>query len=86
VREETLVRLDHDMTQEQRVWAVQRHHAGGRVHLLLKIGRDILLLRGDVAARYLGRSTKAELIEHAQAYWPAGKNFRKELQSELDNT
>jgi hypothetical protein len=65
---ELVVKLDH-YTPDQRVWAVQRIFRGGFVWLMLQVGRDYLLFRGDVAARYLGLVTKAELLKQCAKCW-----------------
>lgn len=64
-----ILKLDHDMTQEQRIWAVRRHHAGGKVFLLLKISNEWLLFYGYVAAEYLGKVTLETLREKAIKTW-----------------
>lgn len=64
-----ILRLDHDMTTEQRVWAIRRHHAGGKVFLLLKASNVWILLKGIVAAEYLGKVSLEELKEKAEKVW-----------------
>lgn len=64
-----ILKLDHDMLKEQRVWAIRRDHAGGKVFLLLKVGNIWLLLKGIVAAEYLGKVTLEELKEKAEKVW-----------------
>lgn len=68
-REGTILHLDHEMTTEQRTWAVRRHHAGGKVFLLLKISTEWILFKGEVAAEYLGYSTLEQLREKAIKVW-----------------
>lgn len=70
-REETPVRLEH-YTKVQRVWAFRRRRAGGQCWMLLQCGREWLLMDGAVAALTLGHCTKAELIEHSEAYFSSG--------------
>ncbi len=72
-----IVKLDHDMTTEQRTWAVRRHHAGGKVFLLLKIGPEYLLFYGHVAAEFLGKLTLEELREKAIGKWKIKINDRE---------
>lgn len=64
-----IVRLDHEMTTEQRVWAIRRHHAGGKTFVLLKLADEYLLFYGYVAAEYLGYSTLEKLREVAIKTW-----------------
>ena len=53
-REETDVRIDC-FTPQQRVWILRRWLAGGKVFLLLQVGKDWLLFNGDDAALRLGK-------------------------------
>lgn len=54
----------------QRAWHVQRAQAGGRVWVLLKIGRhDWLLLDGRTAAQRLGYAPRSELEQLALGCW-----------------
>lgn len=64
-----ILRLNHDMTQEQRVWAIRRHHAGGKVFLLLKVSNEWLLFYGYTAAEYLGKVSLEKLREVAIKVW-----------------
>lgn len=59
-RPETPVRVPH-FTPEQRLWLIKRCEAGGAAWLLLKVGRDWLLLWGETAARIVDYSTADEL-------------------------
>lgn len=61
--------LDHDMTTEQRVWAIRRDRAGGKVFLILKVSNIWILLKGIVAAEYLGKVSLEELKERAEKTW-----------------
>ena len=63
-----ILTIDH-YTREQRVWAIKRHHAGGRVFLLLKVGTLWLLFYGHIAAEYLGKVTLEKLKEVAIKTW-----------------
>ncbi len=67
-RENTPLRLKR-FTLEQRLFLRRRIRRGGNSWLLLRVGRDWLLFRGDVAADILGDSTKAKLIKAAMHYW-----------------
>lgn len=64
-----IVHLDHELTQEQRVWAIRRAHAGGRTWVLLKLETEYMLFKGEVAAEYLGYSTLEKLREVAVKTW-----------------
>ena len=67
----SVVRLDH-YTQQQRIFAWQRRHAGGQCWFLLQCRREWLLLDGAVAAMVVNRSTRRELLSYCDAYWKAG--------------
>ena len=62
----------------QRVWIKRRARAGGRVHVLLQVGSDWLLLPGREAAEELGRVPRGRLEEMAVQVW-RGKMDMKEL-------
>lgn len=67
-REDTPLRIEH-YTQEQRIWHERRAHFGGRIHVLLQVGREYLLFKGAVAAQHLGRVPRATLYDLACARW-----------------
>lgn len=79
------LRLDH-YTQEQKTWATRRIAAGGRVFLLLKVGREEwLLFDGRIAAIFLGKSTREELYKVCLARWtrlPKNEEMSKCLQGQ----
>jgi len=63
------LRVPHYTTQ-QKVWARRRCHRGGACHLLLQVGRDWILLDGEVAATLpLGEKNREELMEAAIGVW-----------------
>ena len=64
-----ILKLDHDMTLEQRIWAIRRHKAGGKTYVLLKIGPEYLLFKGYIAAEFLGKLTLEQLKEKALGVW-----------------
>lgn len=68
-RATTPLRVPH-FTSQQRVWLRRRVMSGGRAFVLIKVARDWILLRGDVAARHLGNVPKEELIAFSLAFWP----------------
>jgi hypothetical protein len=72
-----IVKLDHDYTLEQRVWAIRRDKAGGKVYVLLKIGSEYLLFKGIVAAECLGYSTLEQLREKAIGKWRVKLNDKE---------
>lgn len=63
-----IVQVDH-YSPQQRVWAIRRIRAGGKVFLLLKISNMWLLFKGDIAAKFLGYSTLKQLQEVAIKIW-----------------
>jgi hypothetical protein len=73
-RPTTKVRLDHPLTQEQRVWLTKRWRAGGNCYVLLQVGREYLLFTGQDAACSLGDSTREELETYAIMVWHNGLN------------
>lgn len=71
VGEDTIVRLEH-YTVQQKVWAFRRRRVGGQCWFLLQCGREWILLDGIVAAMYINRATRQELIQVARAYFSDG--------------
>lgn len=69
VRPTTIVRLDHDLNDAQRIWLTKRRKAGGGAWVMLTVGRDWLLFDGEVAARILGRVTRSDLEAATIAQW-----------------
>jgi hypothetical protein len=67
-RADTILRIEH-YTQEQRIWHERRAHHGGRIHVLLQVGREYLLFKGAVAAQHLGRVPRATLYDLACMRW-----------------
>jgi hypothetical protein len=67
-RATTILRLPH-FTPQQRVWLTRRVRAGGRAFLLLRVGSEWLLFRGDRAAEIVGRGTRVELEAAAIGRW-----------------
>jgi hypothetical protein len=67
-RKTTPLRIEH-YTPEQRVWALRRIAAGGKVFLLLKAKDEWFLFDGGVAAQYLNKSTLEELRKVAIRTW-----------------
>jgi hypothetical protein len=85
VRSETPVRCEH-FTPEQRVWLVRRCRAGGRAHLLVRVGQDILLFDGVTAALHFGKVNKSRLLELAVKVWRQGRGFKEEFRVALNAT
>lgn len=73
------VLLDH-YTPQQRLWAQQRHRAGGNVWLLLQVGQEFLLFTGCFAAEALGRTSREALYHGAIKVWPKGFNTEELVQ------
>lgn len=62
-------------TPQQRLFMMQRTRARGKVWLMLKVGRDEwFLFTGEIAAEFVGRCARAELIAKATRHWPKGLN------------
>tara|TARA_R110002167_G_scaffold93122_1_gene249752 strand:+ start:7833 stop:8240 length:408 start_codon:yes stop_codon:yes gene_type:complete len=72
-RPTTKVRLNHDLSLEQRIWINRREKKGGTVYVLLQIARDYLLLSGGVAATVIGEANEAELRSAALHVWTASE-------------
>lgn len=67
-RASTPVRLHHPLLPSQQRW-IKRHAAcGGRVHVLIQIDHDFVLLGPDAACTVLGKATREELIASADLY------------------
>lgn len=64
-----ILKLDHDMTIEQRIWHIRRHRAGGKTYVLIKVGQWYMLFKGYIAAEFLGKLTIQELREKALGVW-----------------
>lgn len=83
VKPETVVSVPK-YYQHQRVWHKRRCLAGGRCHVLIKIGSHVLLFWGDDAADHLGKVPRAELEKIALAIWgPRNKNWKRELREKI---
>jgi hypothetical protein len=66
---ETPVRLDHPVTNQQKIWLRLRFRAGGPAHVLLTVDGEWLLFEGVVAAEHLGTATRAELYDLCLEHW-----------------
>jgi hypothetical protein len=66
-----IVQIPH-FTPQQRVWHYRRRKAGGCSWFLLQCKREWLLLDGALAAMVVNKSTRIELIGHAERYWADG--------------
>lgn len=53
-------------TPQQKVFLYRRWRAGGRCYLLLEVAGEWLLFDGDVAAKVVGRTTRAGLYSNAR--------------------
>lgn len=78
-RETTTVRCEH-FKPEQKIFLQDHCELGGRAYLLLLIDKtqEWLLLRGDVAARILGRCTQQQLRDNSLAIW-RGTQMKDEI-------
>jgi len=70
-REGTSVSIPH-FTPQQRVVLERRHRLGGHAWLLLRVSKEFLLFRGDLAALHIGVASRAGLETICQAYSPKG--------------
>jgi hypothetical protein len=70
-RADTIVEIDH-FTPQQRIRQMRRSRAKGNTWLLLQVRQEWLLFDGEVARLHVGKATRAQLIELAHRYWPAG--------------
>lgn len=71
-RPETGVKLDHDLTKQQRIWLMRWHRVNGRAWVMLNVDGDWLLFEGLAAVCILGGDepgTRAELFKNALATW-----------------
>ncbi len=76
---ETPLKLNHDLTLQQRIWLIRREDKGGVALVLVQVARDYLLLSGGVAARLIGEATQAELKTAAIAIWYSASSMKQEL-------
>lgn len=79
VKPETILKLGHDLTTQQRIWLTRRMEKGGVALVLLQVARDYLLLSGVVAANLIGTATQFELKEAAIAHWTSSADLKKNL-------
>lgn len=61
------LRIEH-FTRQQRVWLQRRWHCGGRAYLLVRVGRDIVMLDGCKAARFIGEYGRTALVFESLAH------------------
>ena len=69
-RADTPVKLDHDLTRQQRIWLMKWQRVNGRAFVMLNIAGEWLLFEGLVAVAIIGNGTRDELYESALATWP----------------
>lgn len=77
-RYDTPVKLDHDLTKEQRIWLERRWNAGGEAYVLLQVKREYFLFVGPIAAEIIGKATQAVLRSFAVATFTS-RNLETEL-------
>lgn len=76
------LRVEH-YTPQQKVWAIRRRRAGGNCWLLLKVASEWILFDGAVAAQYLGKTAREELLENSLFRWGT-KPTAEELKNALN--
>lgn len=64
----TPLRIPH-FTPLQRIWLSRRCRMGGMAWMLLRVGKEWLMLQGDVAAAVVGLTTKEQLVGACSFYW-----------------
>jgi len=68
-RPDTPVVLDHDLTQNQRIFLIKWDRVNGKAWVMLNIAGEWLLFDGLVAAKHLGKVTRRELYDLALECW-----------------
>jgi hypothetical protein len=81
-RESTPVQVHH-FRPEQRTWLRARCEHGGNAWVLLRVGKEWLLLWGAQAASELGRLPRALLVNLAVRHWPDGLNEQELVETLL---
>lgn len=80
-RPDTVVRLDHPLTPQQRLWHRLHARLGGVSWVLLQVRQEWLLLRGVDAADHLEVDcNRAQLTELAHRHWPRGLDEKELLE------
>lgn len=64
----TPLRVPH-FTQQQKIWLMRRHRAGGRADVLLMVGNEWLRFSAEAAFEHLGKCNREDLILHSSTYW-----------------
>jgi hypothetical protein len=64
-RPDTIIHIRH-FTTEQRAWHVRRAAFGGISFVALEVEDDLLIIKGDKAARMIGNTTRGELLASAE--------------------
>jgi len=65
----TPVRLDHEITPQQRIWMHKRARVNGKAWVMLNIRGEWMLFCGIIAAENVGKATREELYELAIRTW-----------------
>lgn len=68
-----IVVLDH-YTAQQQCWHIRRHHAGGKVFILLKVANEWFLYYGHEAPEFLGKVDLETLRKKAIGKWKSKLN------------
>jgi hypothetical protein len=86
-RKTTIIKLRH-FTKEQRLFFKKAKRWSNRVHMLLRIEKDLMLLTAPEALNYIGTLTKTELLSKIDLegrHWKVGKIDWEEFFNLLKN-
>ena len=70
VRPDTVVRMDHEFTPQQRIWHLRHRKAGGASLVIITVANDWLVFDGAVAAEHLEKVNQKRLRELAMFVCP----------------
>lgn len=82
-RASTPVRLDHELLDTQKVWIRKHTKRNGRVHVLVQIGLEFLLLNGMDAVSCLGKDTREQLCARALLHCHGWQELEAKLKEHL---
>lgn len=76
VRANTPLRVE-SFTSQQRAWMIRRAQAGGNIHLLLRVGKEWLLLPPIWSAINLGSTPRSDIEAFALSRWKKLPGFEE---------